>query len=183
MTRSWWTRCAVTLPVAAALIGGCTAEDPGDNEVPLATGESLGEMRRQAAKALARYDAAAAAAGPSAPVDVEAPPWDPNNAPPGMSIEAAKGTPAGTRLTVTFTGAKDPATEPCGADYYAEAVESERAVVVIVIAQPHAADEICTLAGFARTATLNLARPLRERAVLEARQGQPVPVEPTLVTE
>jgi hypothetical protein len=102
---------------------------------------------------------------------VTPPPW---NSPPGISIESATGTRAGTRLTVTFTGTREPATRPCGADYHAEAVESANAVVVIVIAQPHATNEVCTLAGYTRTATLNLAQPLRQRVVLEARQGQPV---------
>jgi hypothetical protein len=84
---------------------------------------------------------------------------------------------------VTFTGSQRPATEPCGADYYAEAVESDRAVVVIVIEQAHAVGEICTLMGYSRTAGLNLTKPLGKRAVLEAKQGLPVPVTPTLVTD
>ena len=172
------SRLLPVLPVVLVLLSGCGSDDLGGDEIPLPTGESLGEMRRQATGALARYDQAAAAARPSASAHVEPPPWDANNPPPGMSIERANGPRSGSRLTVTFTGTQRPATEPCGADYYAEAVESTRAVVVIVIAQPHAANEICTLAGFTRTATLNLARPLGERAVLEARQGMPVPVDP-----
>ncbi|WP_167402648.1 hypothetical protein [Micromonospora viridifaciens] len=136
-------------------------------------GESLGEMRQQAGEALARYDQAVINAGGSATVSVTPPPW---NSPPGIAIESATGTRAGTRLAVTFTGARGPATEPCGADYHAEAVESANAIVVIVIAQPHATDEVCLLAGYARAAALNLAQPLGQRVVLEARQGQPVPL-------
>jgi hypothetical protein len=128
-------------------------------------------MRQQAGKALARYDQAVINAGGSATVSVTPPLWD---SPAGISIESATGTRAGTQLTVTFTGARGPATEPCGADYYAEPVESANAVVVIVIAQPHAANEVCLLVGYPRTATVNPAQPLGQRVVLEARQGEPV---------
>lgn len=174
--RRWKTGTAVT-SLLAALLGGCGTDDTSFDEVPLAKGESLGELRQQAGQALARYDKVAAAAGPSATVEVSPPPWDAGNPPPGFSIEAAKGAPAATQLTVTFTGARGPATEPCGADYYAEAVESARAIVVILQIQRHATGEMCTLEGYIRTATVNLARPLGQRAVLEVRQGAPVPVD------
>ncbi|WP_144022564.1 hypothetical protein [Asanoa hainanensis] len=157
--------------MAVVLLAGCSPEVSGNSA--LAKGESLGEMRQQAGEALARYDQAVVDAGGSAPVTVTPPAW---NSPPGLSIESATGTAVSTRLSVTFTGARGPATESCGADYYAEAVESANAVVVIVIAQPHGGDETCALAGYVRTATLNLAQPLGRRAVLEACQGQPVPV-------
>ena len=140
-------------------------------------------MRQQAGEILARYDDAVALAGPSASPSVQPPPWDSSNPPAGSAIEAARGSESGTSLTVTFTGAGSPATEPCGADYYAESVESDRAVVVIVIAQEHAAGEICPMVGRTRTATLNLAKPLGKRAVLEAKEGLPVPLTPTLVTD
>jgi len=84
----------------------------------------------------------------------------------------------GTRLTVAFTGAHRPATQPCGADYAAEPVESAKAVVVIIIVQRHADNEMCTLGGTTRTATLNLAQPLGGRVVLDIRQGEPVPLGP-----
>ncbi|WP_406065999.1 hypothetical protein [Micromonospora sp. NBC_00860] len=158
---------------AAAVLGGCSSEVNNPHEGVLPKGESLGEMRQQAGEALTRYDQAVSNARGSATVTVTPPPW---NSPPGISIESATGARAGTRLTVTFTGTRGPATRPCGADYHAEAVESANAVVVIVIAQPHATNEVCTLAGYTRTATLNLAQPLRQRVVLEARQGQPVPL-------
>jgi hypothetical protein len=158
---------------AVVVLAGCGSEVDNPYEGALAKGESLGEMRQQAGEALARYDHAVNIAGGSATVTVTPPPWD---SPPGISIESATGGKASTGLTVTFTGAQRPATEPCGVDYLAEAVESANAVVVIVIAQPHSNNEVCSLAGYARTATVNLARPLGQRPVLEARQGQPVPL-------
>jgi hypothetical protein len=111
----------------------------------------------------------------SAEVTVTPPSWDANNPPAGLSIEAA--TANGNELTVFFTGAPDPASKPCGADYTAEAVESAHAVVVIVLEHPHAAGgEACTAIGARRSAIATLAAPLGERAVLEVRQGLPVPV-------
>ncbi|MFI7081610.1 hypothetical protein ACIBO1_30370 [Micromonospora sp. NPDC049903] len=168
MTRRRW----MLWGAAVALLAGCGAEvHDGPYEGAPPKGESLGEMRQQAGEALARYDQAVLAAADLTTVDVTPPPW---KSPPGISIEAATGVRTGTRLTVTFTGAAGPATEPCGVDYRAEAVESANAVVVIVIAQPYATDEACLLSGHPRTATLELARPLGARVVLEARQGLPV---------
>lgn len=100
-------------------------------------------------------------------------PW---TSPPGIAIESATTTGAGAQLTVDLTGVFGPATGRCGADYHAEPVESANAVVVIVIAQHHNSGEVCTLAGSPRTATLNLAQPLGKRAVLDVREGQPVPL-------
>jgi hypothetical protein len=182
MTWPWLLRCAAAVPVVVSL-AGCSEEVVGGDEIPLARGESLGEMRQQAGEVLTRYADAVAQAGPSATPTVQPPPWDALNPPSGLAIEAARGNQTGVSLTVTFTGARGPATEPCGADYYAEAVESARAVVVIVIAQQHATGELCPLIGFERTAKLNLAKPLGNRAVLEAEQGLPVPLTPALVTD
>ncbi|MEV4704946.1 hypothetical protein [Actinoplanes sp. NPDC049316] len=177
----WGTAAAAAL--AAVLPGGCDADVVTDRASPPAPGQTLGELRRHAAQLLDRYDEAAAAAAPSAAVEISAPPWDATNPPPGLSIAAAKGAPGGTRLTVTFTGARGPATEPCGADYFAEAVESARAVVVILVEESYAAGETCPLLGYERTATATLAWPLGDRAVLEVREGQSVPVEPALIME
>lgn len=163
--------------IAVAAVSACGSEavsTTGDQVLP--TGESLEELRRQAGRALARYDEAVAEAGGSEKVTVTLPSWDPTVGAPGLAIESARVTPGGTRLTVSFTGARGPAVEPCGTDYAAEAVESARAVVVILVAQHHADNEICTFIGFPRTATVNLVQPLAGRAVLEVREGQPVPV-------
>jgi hypothetical protein len=109
-------------------------------------------------------------------VSVQPPAWDPNNPPGGLAIESASGSAAGSDLTVAFIGAPDPGSQPCGEDYSAEAVESNLAVVVIVIRHPHVALGACTSVGARRTADVRLAAPLGERAVLDVMQGLPVPV-------
>ncbi|GES19984.1 hypothetical protein Aple_028800 [Acrocarpospora pleiomorpha] len=114
---------------------------------------------------------------PSSAVKVTPLSWDLGNEPGGVSIESA--TMHGGQLTANFVGSPHPGSQPCGADYSAEAVESANAVAVIVIAHPHAGDEICTAVGALRTATVDLAQPLGTRAVLEARQGLPVPLKTT----
>jgi hypothetical protein len=112
----------------------------------------------------------------SAIVKVTPPSWDPYNPPGGLAIESATTTTPGSQLTVAFTGSPGPASQPCGGDYRAEAVESANAVVVIVIEHRHAADEACSAIGARRTTTVDLAGPLGERAVLEVQQGLPVPL-------
>jgi hypothetical protein len=108
-------------------------------------------------------------------VKVTPPSWDPYNAPGGLAIESATVTTP-TQLTVAFTGSPGSGDKPCGADYSAEVVESANAVVVIVITHPHGSGEMCALIGARRTATVELAQPLGERAVLEVQQGMPVPL-------
>jgi hypothetical protein len=119
----------------------------------------------------------------AAQVTVRPPVWDPSNAPEGISIGGAIGTPQSADLTVSFGGAPLDAPGACGADYTAEAVESSLAIVVIVIEHPHPAVAspsgvvmVCDLVAAARTATVTLAAPLGDRAVLEVREGLPVPV-------
>ena len=109
-------------------------------------------------------------------VSVVPPAWDSNNPPAGLSVESAAVSPDGRHLTVSFAGAPEGADQPCGADYTAEAVESELAVVVIVIEHPNALPGACAGVGATRTAVADLASPLADRAVLEVRQGLPVPV-------
>ncbi|MGW4155172.1 hypothetical protein ACWEDF_18660 [Micromonospora chersina] len=121
-----------------------------------------------------RVRLARVAVDPSAVVRVAPPPWDADDPHEGLAIESAATTTASSELTVTFTGAPDPGGKPCGADYSAEAVESDLAVVVIVIEYRHAKDEACADIGAQRTATVKLSRPLGERAVLEVTQGLPV---------
>lgn len=110
------------------------------------------------------------------PITVVPPPWDPNNPPGGLAIDSASGTVGGRQLTVAFVGAPLPGDQACGEDYSAESVESDLAVVVIVTRHPHAAFGACSAIGAPRTATVELASPLGERAVLEVQQGLPVPV-------
>lgn len=177
MTRGGAGRAGrwVLAGVAVAALSACDDEPVADDYV-LAEGESLAELRQQAGRHLARYDRAVAEAGAGGTVAVSPPAWDTDVGVPGMAIESATVTAAGTRLTVAFTGAPVPAAEPCGIDYAAEVVESATAVVVVLLAQHHAYHEVCPMVGFSRTAAVNLARPLDGRAVLDVRQGQPVPV-------
>ncbi|MFF4891923.1 hypothetical protein [Micromonospora chersina] len=113
------------------------------------------------------------AVDPSAIVRVTSP-KDADHPHEGLAIESATTTTAGSELTVTFTGAPGPVSKPCGADYGAEAVESDLAVVVIVIEYRHAKDEACPDIGAQRSTTVELSQPLGERAVLEVTQGLPV---------
>ncbi len=116
------------------------------------------------------------AAEPGAAVTVSPPPWDPMNTPAGMSVERATVSADGVHLTVTFTGRPGTRNEPCGAGYTARAIESPNAVVVLLREIRHGANETCLDIGAARTAEATLDSPLGERAVLEVRQGLPVPV-------
>jgi hypothetical protein len=104
------------------------------------------------------------------------PPWNPNDAPVGISIDSATGTVGGRLLTVGFVGAPAPGDQGCGADYSAEAVESPTAVVVIVTEHPNIGFGACTADGAVRTAAVQLAAALGDRAVLEVKEGLPVPV-------
>lgn len=110
------------------------------------------------------------------PVTVEPRPWDPNVSPLGLRIDSASGMVSGSELTVAFVGAPFPGDQPCGEDYTTEAVESDLAVVVLVFRHPHLTLGGCSAVGARRTATVKLASPLGERAVLEVQQGLPVPV-------
>jgi hypothetical protein len=116
-------------------------------------------------------------------ITVTPPVWDPYHPAVGISIDSAVGTPQSKDLTVSFVGAPLDATGQCGADYTAEAVESDLAIVVIVTEHPHPAAPNpsgfsigCGLVGGLRTATVTLAAPLGDRAVLEVKEGLPVPV-------
>jgi hypothetical protein len=109
-------------------------------------------------------------------VTVVPPPWNANDPPVGPSIMSATGGADSKKLTVTFVGAVDDATKPCGADYTGEAVESELAVVVIVSERRHVEGEACRDVGAIRTADVRLASKLGDRTVLEVQQGLPVPV-------
>ena len=109
-------------------------------------------------------------------ITVTPPAWDPYNLPIGLAISGASGSLTGRQVTVSFTGAPGPASQSCGADYTAEAVESAQAVVIIVITHANLTIGACTAVGAPRTATAELAEPLGNRAVLEVQQGLPVAV-------
>ena len=110
-------------------------------------------------------------------VTIDPPPWNAADPPVGLSIDEAIGAPDSRTIEVRFTGAVDPGDKPCGADYAAETVESDLAIVVIVkeTRNIQAGDE-CDAVGRTRTVEVRLDGRLGERAVLEVRQGLPVPV-------
>ena len=110
-------------------------------------------------------------------VTVVPPPWNADDPPVGISIAWAKGAPDSRDLEVGFTGAPDDGTKPCGADYTAEPVESDLAVVVIVEEHRNPDPAACLGVGAVRTAELRLESRLGDRVVLEVRQGLPVSVE------
>lgn len=112
----------------------------------------------------------------AASITVTPPAWDPDNPPTGIAIDSATGSVSGRQLTVSFVGAPAPGDQGCGADYSAEAVESSDAVVVIVIEHANLTLGACSLVGAIRTATVELAAPLGNRAVLDVQQGLPVAV-------
>jgi hypothetical protein len=106
-------------------------------------------------------------------VTVEPPPFNADRPPEGVSIEEAYGKADSRKLTVTYVGG-------CGADYGVEAVESDLAIVVIVDEVPNTRNSGgCDLVGHTKTTVLTLADALGKRAVLEVRQGLPVPVNPS----
>ena len=109
-------------------------------------------------------------------VTVDPPPWNADDAPQGIRIDSATGSPDSKKLTVSFIGAPDAADKPCGADYTGEAVESELAVVVIVNVRANPAPGGCRAVGAIRTAKVALEEPLGKRVVLEVQQGLPVSV-------
>ena len=102
------------------------------------------------------------------------PPWDSANRPVGLQFNSAEGSVTGKSLTISFVGAEFGADKPCGVDYPTEAVESPRAVVVIIYERRHSAGDTCDMVGHLRTATVALSSPLGERAVLEVVTGSPI---------
>ena len=97
----------------------------------------------------------------------------------GIALLSSTLAADGHTLTVSFTGAPEPASKLCGADYPAHAVESPNAVVVIVREQRAPGDGACSTVGATRTATVKLAAPLADRAVLQLPYGTPVTTEAT----
>jgi hypothetical protein len=99
----------------------------------------------------------------------------------GQLIETAYGSPDSKQLTVAFVGAQYGADKPCGADYDASAVESERAVAVIITQTPApfptSADGVpmaCDAVGYYRTVTVDLASALGNRTILDVNYATPV---------
>ncbi|GIF72024.1 hypothetical protein [Asanoa siamensis] len=80
----------------------------------------------------------------------------------------------GPALDVSFSAAPGGADEPCGADYTGAAVESTRAVVVLVgMTRTHEAG-VCPTIAAVRRITVPLREPLGDRVVLQLYTGLPI---------
>ena len=135
----------------------------------------LTQQRQQAANALDRW-AVAAASARGGDINVVPPKWDPYDPPVGIVPDSVEVESDERHLLVSFVGSPGTTTEPCGIDYTGEAVESELAVVVIIVEHRRPWPETCAGIGAARSAAVTLAAPLGDRAVLDAVQGLPVEV-------
>jgi hypothetical protein len=179
LARTAWS---AALTATLLLLAGCDSRDGNDSAGGLNKGESWEEQRQLARAVLASYEDEATESAPSRVPAISPSSWDPAVMSYGLSIDSAVLDARGTRMTVSFTGSPAPATQSCGTDYAAEAVESDKAVVVIVLEQSNGYRGTCTMMGMIREATLNLAKPLGIRAVLPLR-GEPVPVTRTAGTK
>jgi hypothetical protein len=94
----------------------------------------------------------------------------------GPRVWSATVEASGLTLTVTVEGAPGAGDKPCGADYTAEAVESDTAVVVIVYEHRNTLPAACSAVGAFRTAQVTLAKPLGNRTLIDL-AAQPISAE------
>ncbi|MGD0248588.1 MAG: hypothetical protein ABSB75_05995 [Candidatus Limnocylindrales bacterium] len=93
----------------------------------------------------------------------------------GPAVRSAIVDASGMTLTVTVIGAPDAGDKPCGADYTAEAIESDTGVVVIVYEHRNTLPAACTAVGASRTAQVTLTKPLGNRTLIDL-AAQPISV-------
>ena len=93
----------------------------------------------------------------------------------GPQVQSATVDAGSMTITVTVVGALDAGDKPCGADYTAEAVESDTGVVVIVYEHRNTLPAACSAVGYFRTAQVTLAKPLGNRTLIDL-QAQPISV-------
>ena len=93
----------------------------------------------------------------------------------GPAVQSATVDASGMTLTVSVVGAQYGADKPCGADYTAEAVESDAALVVIVYEHSNTLPAACSAVCYTRTAQVKLAKPLGSRTLIDL-QAQPISV-------
>jgi hypothetical protein len=93
----------------------------------------------------------------------------------GPAVQSATVDASGRTLTVTVIGAPGTGDKPCGADYTAEAVESDTGVVVIVYEHRNTLPAMCSAVGALRTTQVTLAKPLGNRTLIDL-QAQPISV-------
>jgi hypothetical protein len=102
---------------------------------------------------------------------------DSTTKPQMLAIERVGLAPDGRTLTAYFTGAPGTADKPCGADYGGYAVQSDRAVGIVIASATDPSNEgVCPAIGAVRTVTVRLDAPLQDRTVLETAGGTPVPI-------
>ena len=119
-----------------------------------------------------KLDQEAVGGQPAAPPYMGPPVTQPWVGPP---VESASVDSSGMTLTVSFIGAPDPGDKPCGADYTAEAIESDAAVVVIVYEHNNPLPAMCSDVGAFRTAQVTLAKPFGNRTLIDL-TAQPISV-------
>jgi hypothetical protein len=159
------------IAVAAVTVVSHRASDvgpAGGGNAPKPTGQ---EMQR-AKDVLDRWDQAVSDSPTGHPTVGPLPEKGQSN----MPVDSAAISADRQTLTVRFPGAPEPGSRPCGADYAAFAVESDKAVAVIVTTKPHGKNEMCNGAGAERNAVVQLKQPLADRTVLETSRGLPVKV-------
>jgi hypothetical protein len=93
----------------------------------------------------------------------------------GPPVQSATVDAGGMTITVTVVGALDAGDKPCGADYTADAVESDTGVVVIVYEHRNTLPASCSAVGYFRTAQVTLAKPLGNRTLIDL-HAQPISV-------
>jgi hypothetical protein len=93
----------------------------------------------------------------------------------GPPVQNATVDASGMTLAVAVVGAPDGVDKPCGADYTAEAVESDTGVVVIVYEHRNTLSAACSAVGAFRTVQVTLAKPLGHRTLIDL-QAQPISV-------
>ena len=102
-----------------------------------------------------------------------------SQSPRAIGIDDARLAPDGRTLTATFTGGA-PGDGPCSENYRAYAVQSSRAVGILVVPVPREqdwqGDVRCTAKGYRRSVTVTLDEPLSDRVVIETMRGTAVTV-------
>ena len=93
----------------------------------------------------------------------------------GPPAQSATVDASGMTITVTVVGALGAGDKPCGADYTAEAVQSDTGVVVIVYEHRNPLPAACSAVGAFRTVQVTLAKPLGHRTLIDL-AAQPISV-------
>ncbi len=90
-----------------------------------------------------------------------------------VRVSTAEISPDATTVTVHFTGAGGPASEPCGADYTGHPVVGPLAATVVVAEYDSPTGEACPAVGYLRSVEVTLPEPLGQRTLIDL-EGSPV---------